>query len=823
MAENEALEVFLLSAFVSPTDISEEYRKYGLAIIKELGNLPVAIVQAGSFIKQRRCITDYLKYLKSNRQKVLSTPAKAQLDDHCHAIYATLNVTLAVFTPSAKKLLGLLACFDYTDFPLALIERAAHRKFQFQPYDLLERTEEFYDISKFLGDLFYSDGAWSKIEFEEVLLELEQYSLVMQAESESTKSLRFHPLVHAWMFDTITAQSPKQYRDAALRLLVCGTAEEDEDIYEEIIKHIKSVTSSLAHVHVNDLGGLAKLMLWEGRAEGAMMIWSQIKRIVVGIHGERHLRTTRVTLQLARACFHANRWEAVSLFEEVITFRKEKLSPGHLETLEALTYMAEVDRYVTIGPGPGGLSLQGHREVVEALQRNSINAPRPLIFKAMEILARMCQKRQLWEEAERLLNTLLKWKEEYLGTNHKATLSARGSLALLQLQKKDKDSSNSRSGSTILMEPSLDIIRLFKVVQGPLVPDVLRVQDAIANIYEKQARYEDSVALRKEIAEVLKMRKGFQDSTTHQAIRQFADLLVKLNRYEEAAIQWEQIISALKSMVVFDKQEMLQAMVSRANILEDAKRYNEAAIQWQQIISSDLIIRQDSRLAPFLISFMRVCTELGRYKPAAAEVLRWLQTYESWLVGEFRVLVFHGVAILLEKAEHYKEAAFQWERAIKNHLIDPYSDSRSLILAISSLTKICLKLEGPSTTILYQRFFIEQCDPRISPCVFHKRYEASRKGETVAGAIKGLGFHQEASKLFEHLASSRSGVNLPDAQWVMEYHSAEARNILGNTRTEDVEIDQWDVRATFKLASSPRGCPLVNVRIRGPHARRRRA
>ncbi|KIM25116.1 hypothetical protein M408DRAFT_316618, partial [Serendipita vermifera MAFF 305830] len=129
MSDHEAVEALLSAAFPADSVPSPVDRKYALDIVSELGCLPVAVVQAGSFILQRKCLPEYLDRLRHNRAKILDQAAPNQLDGYRRSTYAVLETTRPHLSEKTQKLLHLLSYFHHYSIPLSMLLTASQRPF----------------------------------------------------------------------------------------------------------------------------------------------------------------------------------------------------------------------------------------------------------------------------------------------------------------------------------------------------------------------------------------------------------------------------------------------------------------------------------------------------------------------------------------------------------------------------------------------------------------------------------------------------------------------------------------------------------------------
>jgi hypothetical protein len=497
MDNAEAIEVLLKTIFTSQTHIANDSRRKASAIVKELGNLPVAIVQAGSFIRQRKCFDRYLSYLQNNRSKVLSTPAEAQLDNHYHGVYATLDVTLPVLSDRAKRVMCLMACFNYAGFPLPLIGRAARRRFSFEPYDLLERPPVFKKTVDFLSALFCPEGEWNELEFDELLMELERYSLVSQVEIYSISTLRFHPLVRAWIFDQIISGERFTYEEAALRLLICGLSEEDEDLYEYITQHLRALSSACERAHVNDLAGLARLACWLRKEHRNIQIWEFIFTKVVKTHSLRHIRTYRAQTQLARAYGTSGEQDDLMKAQDLVYDVVKQLQDEDEDEdwFRAITLKYQIQDIQ--GPyGVGVVAFQrdavnfGHEEAAKCPCISTENYPRwslEVAYEARRLWVDIPQSRDRWLVSDlesktspdwlfafKILQDIYETRERWQGKLHSNTLRCQATIARLLLI-------YPRSSTDNALEISTEVVSGWNKSKGPDHWYTLRSLEALAD------------------------------------------------------------------------------------------------------------------------------------------------------------------------------------------------------------------------------------------------------------------------------------------------------------------------------------------------------
>lgn len=436
-------------------------REAALAIVERLGCLPIAVIQAGCYIKQHQCLHEYLQRLESNRPELLKRATRVHLDrlKYPHSVYAAFDVTLEVLSPRARQILGILSFVHYTNFPRPLFSMAAKVDFALDPYDLLDRGPEFTATTQFLRDVLCPDGVWRDDNLDDLFEELQSYSLISLVPIYSLVTLRFHPLAHAWSRDRMSIKEQDIHRAAAVRLLVCGISTDSEPFWDFISPHVNAVSSILDTLHVNDRAAFAAIIRNDGKYELLLKLWQQIYAEVEAIHGRMHIRTSRAALELADAVGQDGDWNKMAELErEVVATRELILGRDHPETAkarenlsrtlrglhqydEALELQKEVlhSRLKTIGlcnadTADGMIEVahtlrplsqlsdeQAFLQAAVEIQTKVHGRSSVQIVQTLELLAQCYSRQEKHEEAEKvqkevLLQRQLRWGAQHLTT-----------------------------------------------------------------------------------------------------------------------------------------------------------------------------------------------------------------------------------------------------------------------------------------------------------------------------------------------------------------------------------------------------------------------
>ncbi|KAJ7158535.1 P-loop containing nucleoside triphosphate hydrolase protein, partial [Mycena filopes] len=189
MEEVDAINLLLQSA---KTENSEANLKIAADIVKELCYLPLAIVQAGTFISKSEDLSGYLALYHKNRTRLLSEQIAQTHDGYAWTVYTTWQISFDRLSKLAATLLQLCSFLHYTGISEDMFSNASKYSFpQWRP-----SKEELEEPLKFLSHFLEPTGEWDSFRFLAVTNEIKAYSLI----SFDAKSRLFsiHPLVHSW-------------------------------------------------------------------------------------------------------------------------------------------------------------------------------------------------------------------------------------------------------------------------------------------------------------------------------------------------------------------------------------------------------------------------------------------------------------------------------------------------------------------------------------------------------------------------------------------------------------------------------------------------
>lgn len=319
-----------------PNEQGSDYET-ALAIVQELGNLPVALVQAGSYAFRMHCFEDYLSLYRRNRTRLLRDKATSQLDQYNRSVYATIDTSYAALSDAAKAVLHICSFFHNGNIPRAIFSIAANSDFLYEreKFDV-SRLHATKEIAQDLRPIFYDEGEWNDIHFHETMHSLVVFSLVSVVHSSNNESfLYFHPLVHSWARDTLSREDALKYRAMAARILICATDPKHWMLHRYLTTHILELVE-YGDLHPNDNAALADILTESGAYEQGLELRREVKRACRAWNGEHHVSTVDASALLATGYLRQGSWQkGAEIAQEVVDFKREFYGANHEKTMKA--------------------------------------------------------------------------------------------------------------------------------------------------------------------------------------------------------------------------------------------------------------------------------------------------------------------------------------------------------------------------------------------------------------------------------------------------------------------------------------------------------
>ncbi|KAF7344872.1 Nephrocystin-3 [Mycena venus] len=365
MDEKDAVALLLESAGQVDTLATQHA---ATAIVKTLGYLALAIVQAGAFISKSGNLTIYLDLYAKQRALLLSEKPAQSHDSYAQTVYTTWQMCFEQLKPPAQMFLQICSYFHHNGISEEIFCNASKFKF----YRGYLSKEELQMPLEFLSNFMAPTGEWDTLSFMNITNEIQAYSLINFDPDKEMFSI--HPLVHAWSQEMIS--DSKSWQSAAAAILAIA--------FKEIPSQDQMLASLLFLPHVESI--------------------SQFNTdIAPGFQ-----------LEYAWIFSQAGKYkQAEKLQVEVLKKREEALGDNDLSTLVAMGDLAVT--YSKLGEFKKAQELE--IVVLDTLT-------------AMNNLAEAYRELGEFKKAQELEIVVLEKQKQFLGDNHLDTLISMGNLAL---------------------------------------------------------------------------------------------------------------------------------------------------------------------------------------------------------------------------------------------------------------------------------------------------------------------------------------------------------------------------------------------------------
>ncbi|KAF4628203.1 hypothetical protein G7Y89_g9950 [Cudoniella acicularis] len=191
MSPDDAVSLLLKTSALQ--DQTDEERKSAEKVAKTLGNLALAIVQAGAVIRQGLVSLDGFCDLYSKRKKELLESGRQDSSvDYQRSVYTTWEISVRMIKDLKM---------DHADFALELLRHFSFMHFAGVDIDLFEAARNntdswvFSDIILKIPLIRMMISGWDPMLMAKALGLLVSFSLVTR---DGTGAISLHPLVHEW-------------------------------------------------------------------------------------------------------------------------------------------------------------------------------------------------------------------------------------------------------------------------------------------------------------------------------------------------------------------------------------------------------------------------------------------------------------------------------------------------------------------------------------------------------------------------------------------------------------------------------------------------
>jgi tetratricopeptide (TPR) repeat protein len=306
-----------------------------------------------------------------------------------------------------------------------------------------------------------------------------------------------------------------------------------------------------------------------GEAVNMSVISAEVRSEILG---EGSVETLSSVEMVGLAMSLGGRWkEAESMNRETLAWKEKVLGPNHLNTLVSMNNLADV------------LNSQGKYEEAELMNRQALarmekvlGPDHPLTLTSMGNLALVLDGQGKYEEAELMNRQTLARKEKVLGPEHPDTLTSMSNLALVLNSQGKYEEAELMNRQTLARREKL---------LGPEHPDTLTSMSNLAGVLDRQGRYEEVELMDRQTLARKEKVLGPKHPDTLTSMSNLALVLNSQGKYKEAELMNRQTLARIEKVLGPEHPDTLTSMSNLALVLNSQGKYEEAELMNRQTLA----------------------------------------------------------------------------------------------------------------------------------------------------------------------------------------------------------------------------------------------
>jgi tetratricopeptide (TPR) repeat protein len=484
-------------------------------LVEKLDFMPLAIVQAASYITHRSPRCSVLQYLEKLRQsdrqatKLLNHERKHTDRDWeaKNSILLTWQISfdhIRRIRPSAADLLSLMSFFDSQGIPEDLL----------RVHDI-DRNHESLGSAQGVGSRSSNEDTDSSSEpdvdedFESDVATLRDYSFITSG--KDINMFTMHRLVQLtvrlWLK---TYGKEEEWKEHFIKNLYNNFPIGQYENWERCRLLFPHVGSAVLHrpKSKDPLLTWAALLYrgaWYAKECGSISVAKDMaamsRKQRMEISGAEDEESLNSTAMLAEAYRLEGRWEeAEQLFMQVMETCKTKLGADHPSTLTSIANLAST----FCNRGRWEEAEQLFMQVIET-SKTKLGADHPSTLTFMANLASTFWNQGRWEEAEQLSVQVIETRKIKLGADHPDMLTSMANLASTYMNQ-----GRWEEAEQLFMQ----VIETSKTKLGADHPSTLTFMANLASTFWNQGRWEEAEQLKVQVMETRKMKLGADHPST---------------------------------------------------------------------------------------------------------------------------------------------------------------------------------------------------------------------------------------------------------------------------------------------------------------------
>ena len=576
-------------------------------IVERLGCHPLALTQAGAYIKKRKLrLSKFMDHYKRRKKIILeSTPLLSQYrkrlgnaeEETSLNVFTTWELSFRQLQSEAfedgveAKLLTLLAYFNEKD-----ISEQLFAIFNANKEQILKSTKLTLWLKAFVSS---ETDQWDSDFFGDVLLRLSDSSL-LQAFARGLDGFyhaSLHPLIKDWIrLRTDKSASQENTYVASMlvsKILINTWQKEHFDLpllaKQDIASHIIALDESYQEFFIPQpfipsnqkifdefrisQFWFAKFLLTTGSYHLSEIMYQRLNVQNEKILGLEHPSTLHNMSGLASTYRNQGRWkEANELEVQVMETCLRVLGLEHLDTLTSIANLAST--FSTRGRWKEAEELL--LQVMETSSR-VLGLEHHVTLTSMANLASIYRNQGRWKEAEDLNVKVVEMSSRVLGLEHPDTLTSMANLALTY-----RNQGRWKEAEELFVK----VMETSSSVLGLEHPFTLTSVGNLASTFENQGRWKEAEELELQGVETSSRVLGLEHPDTLASMANLASTYRNQGRWTEAEELFVQVMATRKRVLGLKHPDTLISMANLASTSWNQGRWKEAEELFLQVMET---------------------------------------------------------------------------------------------------------------------------------------------------------------------------------------------------------------------------------------------
>ena len=543
MSESEGLELLFRQ---SGCDRSEQNIQTGKEIIARLGNLALAIDQAGAYISARSLpLGLFMDHYNNRREKVLKETPSSLWEYRRKLNTAEAETSLSVFTTwemsfeqinkdtargkTEEHLLILSAFFDNTDIFEELFESHCE----------LKKPEWM--------ETFAIDGNWDSYEFQDVLARLGKISLIRSIQITSSGArFSLHPLVQDWI--KLKSSGPDSQSKTREAIVILAGFINVPDIHELTLQMKQTI---LLHVNAS-IENEARFLNHDNGMESSSLV---------------HAATLFALFYQSQGQYE----KAEAMYNRALIGSEKMLGRDDISTLDVVHNLA--DLY-----GDQGRLAEAESLYNRALAgcEKALGLDHTSTLDTVNNLGLLYSDQGRLAEAEMMYDRALTGTEKTLGRDHISTLDTVNNLGLLYSdQGRPAEAEMMYNRALTGMEKTL----------GRDHTSTLGTVNNLGNLYKNQGRLAEAEMVYNRALMGMEKMLGRDHTSTLGTVNNLGNLYSDQGRLAEAEMMYNRALTGKEKTLGRDHTSTLTTVNNLGLLYSDQGRLDEAEMMYNRALT----------------------------------------------------------------------------------------------------------------------------------------------------------------------------------------------------------------------------------------------